>query len=420
MTTAQSGRLAAPIAVPILAAATGPAALRPSAAHILRAETFIRAMGVNIHVGETDTPYRNLSQIIAALRDLGTDNVRDSAQAFPPGGNGRFARLARAGLQFDFILRGSIGTKLRWLDSLEQRFAGSVSAIEGPNEVNNWPVRFDGKTGTAAAVAFQAKLYAAVKADPVLAAVPVYNFTDYPAAAGRADFANIHPYPKHGRQPMRALTNELARYSRLMPGKPVVITEAGYPTLTRPTRWGGVDPETQARLTVDLLLDAAALGIRRVYLYQLFDGPPDPSGTSPDRNLGLFNRAAQPKPAARAIHNLTNLFRDGSAQATQFQTRSVALTIRGEPQAERSLVFEKANGAAIIALWTGAPIWNPVTFRPIVVAPHALTLLLGGTRRRISVYDPLLSRAAQTTARGVDRITVMSGADPLFIAVSPG
>ena len=54
-------------------------------------------------------------------------------------------------------------------------YPGSIIAIEGPNEVNNFAVNYEGLTGTAGAQAFQADLYAAVNASPILQDIPVYG-----------------------------------------------------------------------------------------------------------------------------------------------------------------------------------------------------------------------------------------------------
>lgn len=407
-----------PVALALMAGTAAAADAANMSLSPMRAETFVDSLGVNVHVTYPDTPYQDLDAMVSALRYLGVDNLRDSAQAFAPGGNGRFATLARDGFKFDFITSGNLQVKLTWIDSLQSRFPGSVSAIEGPNEVNNFPIKYDGETGTEAAVAFQSALYAAVKADPVLRDVPVYNFTDYPDAAGQADFVNIHVYPKSGRQPGTAIANSLAAYAGLMPGKPAVMTEAGYPTLKAPTKWGGVNPTTQARLITNLLLDSAKLGIHRVYLYELFDGKADPTGTNAYDNFGLFNVAYTPKPAAVAIHNLVGLLRDNAGDATSFATQPFPFTITNLPETAKTLLLEKQNGTDIVAIWNEPEIWNPVAFQPISHPPTTLTLQVPGAPRTISVYDPLKSAAAEKTVQGADTVTFSLGEDPIFVSFS--
>ena len=395
--------------------ATAPISLRHAP---IRSQNFVSSIGVNVHIMYANSSYKNLKKVISALRYLGIDNVRDGAPAFPPGGNGRFAQAARAGLRFDFIVGNNLDVKLAWLASLERRFPGSVAAIEGPNEVNNWPVHYDGTSGTVAANLFQSALYKAVKKNSCLRNIPIYNFTDYPLAAGMADFANIHPYPKGGRQPYRALLHSVAKYSRLMPGKSVVITEAGYPTLKRPTPWGGVNPTVQAQLTINLLLDSAYLGIHRVYLYQLFDSYADPTGTSPDRHLGLFNFSYHPKPVAIAIHNLISLLHDNSTNSRTFVTYPLGFTVPGLPKTAKALLFERANGTAIVGLWNEQKIWDRTRFRPLSRKSIHLVLDLTKPHHTLSVYDPIHSNQPEETVHNTDSIAFHLGDDPIFIMIS--
>src|ERR1700759_4048895 len=130
----------------------------------------------------------------------------------------------------------------------------SVCAIEGANEVNIWPGQFDGGTTLADEAALQRALYAAVKADPTLADLPVYNLTMAYTDASQnqqlgnlsdaANFANEHAYGWDWGTPSASLPY-LVTFAQIdAPGLPNVITETGYNTETAET-YSGFDQTLQ-------------------------------------------------------------------------------------------------------------------------------------------------------------------------------
>jgi len=164
---------------------------------VQRASDFVDAVGVNIHLPYTDGAYSNVNTVLADLKYLGLDHVRDwviNDKPYP-GDEGQLSYpvAAAAGIKFDMnVISGSdISHTLSILDAFAAKYPGSITAIEGPNEVNNWPVSYGGLTGDAGAIAFQNALYQAVKADPNLSALPVYNMTSWPELVGGHDDANL-------------------------------------------------------------------------------------------------------------------------------------------------------------------------------------------------------------------------------------
>lgn len=115
-------------------------------------------MGTNPGTGGNDV-------IIPDMKYIGLTKIRDHATP---------EQLA-AGLEGIPVLNSGTITSSdalkKWVDSLgaeEQSHPGSITLIEGANEVNNWPVQFDGKTGPEAAIAQQQALYQAVHENSTL------------------------------------------------------------------------------------------------------------------------------------------------------------------------------------------------------------------------------------------------------------
>lgn len=148
------------------------------------AGAFIDAIGVNTHMNYTDGAYANVANVEADLAYLGIDHIRDSVPN-PSGGIPASSQISALetlgahGVKFDLVSSTAISFSqdIAEIDGLDASTPGSVVAVEGPNEINNWPVTYDGLTGQAAATAFQQALYAAIKGNASTAGVAVYNFT---------------------------------------------------------------------------------------------------------------------------------------------------------------------------------------------------------------------------------------------------
>ncbi|MBM0204187.1 choice-of-anchor C family protein [Micromonospora sp. STR1s_5] len=302
--------------------------------------------------------------------------------------------------------------------ALEQTHKGGVVAIEGPNEVNNYPISFGGLSGQAGAIAYQNALYSAVKAHPVLGDVQVYNLTSYPTLVGRADAFNLHLYAPDGEQPEATIMTGLRDAASAMPGAPTVITETGYYTLPTGGIWGGVDEATQAKLTLNLMLDAVRLGVEETYLYQLLDAYPDPGGTDMERHFGLFDIDNKPKAAAQAIHNLTAVLRDSAVNAAAFPLHDLAYSIAGLPLRARTLVVEKSTGERVLLIWNEPDIWDENSDRATPDTATPITLDLGAIFSRVQVFDPLVGPLAFKAANDVRTLELSLGDHPLAVVLS--
>ena len=149
------------------------------------AATFLDRLGINLHMSYTDGEYANVSNVKDDLAYLGITHVRDGV----PDSNGGIPfynqvgaidALANAGIRFNIVILSwetNLQQDMLQIDEIARAHPGAISAIEGPNEINNWPVTYKGQTGEAAAEAFQRDIYSAVHAYEALKGVPVYYLT---------------------------------------------------------------------------------------------------------------------------------------------------------------------------------------------------------------------------------------------------
>nr|WP_246805571.1 calcium-binding protein [Rhizobium leguminosarum] len=301
-----------------------------------------------------------------------------------------------------------------------QSHPGSVVGIEGPNEVNNWPVSYDGLSGQAAAVAYQKDLSAAVNADPLLKNIPVLGFTGYTVASA-SDYTTIHTYAKDGDQPFSWLSRESGVQRAADPGKPLAITETGYHTsLTADTNggWEGVSEATQAKLLLNTLMDGAALGSKKTFIYELLDAYSDPQGTNQERHFGLFHLDYSAKPAATAIHNLTVILEDDGATKASFSAGTLNYSIDGLPSSARSLLTEKSDGSYQIIVWNEPDIWNQTSDTAIQAATTAVKVNLGASFGSVKVFDPVTGTTAIKSLSNVSSLTLDVVDHPLIIEVA--
>jgi hypothetical protein len=384
----------------------------------IRAQDFLEGIGTQTHLRYRDTSYANIDAIIAALKYLGMPVVRDSPPEASEESEDRFAQLARAGVRFNFEVRGDIPATIARIDDFVHAYPQSVVSIEGPNEVNHWPVSYNGVGGLAGGAAYQAALYDAVKADGNIASLPVYALDDFPAAQDKVDFGNAHTYPFHGDQPFETIESHFDKEKALFPEKPVVFTESGYCTLLgHYGGWGCVDNETQAVLTLNMLLDAFSLGVHRVFLYELLDEHTRTHSTAGGDYFGLFDAHGDPKPVATLLHNLSFILADSGPQGRSFKAQPIFFTVAGLTEEGRALLIEKSDGTAVIALWREPDIWNAQAEAPVAVRPISVTLHFNAARAFAAVEDPLLSISSQRAFARVQTLNVSLGAHALFVTV---
>ena len=432
--------------------ANGHAAVAPTTA--LSASTFINSMGVNTHIIYKDGAYANAASVVQDLNYIGVYHVRDSAPtSWNPGtaSLGDYVTWANAGIYFDLlgaqIASDGSSVDLTMINAIAGSIQNNILSIEGPNEINNWPVGpYDGlPAGTAAAIAFMGDLYTAVHSDPALIpGILVYDMTGAPSVsslAARADVANTHPYPSNGQQPYDFVEGAFAGYTMSRPF-PEVITEIGNfslpPGWLAGTPWWegytelGIDEPTQAKSIINSYFDGALFGVGRTYIYELLDEKADPTMTLPEFHFGMFRfdtltqpaaSAHMPKASAIAIHNLTTLLNaNGATPVNSFAQRQLSYSVENMPSTGSSLLLQRADGTFILALWNNVPFWywDSIISMPVNSTPIQVMLQLQQQASSIQVFDPLVGITPITSQQNIQGMTLNVPDHPILVTITLG
>ncbi|MBA3937829.1 MAG: hypothetical protein H0X38_10230 [Planctomycetes bacterium] len=340
--------LSAPSFTATAAAATVPA---------VAADAFCDSIGVNIHVHYQGSVYDHATNLKAALQKLGVRHVRDGlVDSQWPTYFERLNDLGRSGIHCTVIT----GMPMARVLPLAAQAKEAIEAFEGPNEVNlnGWTVE--------RAAQYQKDLWTTIRADAAWNQDPILclSVTDYDYGArlgdlsAFADCGNIHPYPggwepENGSAWMKAdLPTGLAGGRKITGSKPMMITETGYTTHRAKAGHVAVTPEMAGIYLPRMLLHTFASGVKRTFIYELFDLHDDPQ--DPEANFGLIRSDGVTfKPAGIAMGNLLTVLRDPGAP---FAAAPLDVTL-SEAQA-RSALFQKRDGVYYLVVWLPSNLWD--------------------------------------------------------------
>jgi hypothetical protein len=200
-------------------------------------------------------------------------------------------------------------------------------------------------------------------------------------------------------------------------GKPAIATEAGYSSA--PLNPQGVSPEVQAKYNQRLLLESwETAGVKRTFLYELFDQGSDPGGSSYELNFGQYFADGRPKPAAQALHNLTTLLRDDGPAAATFKPVGLDYRLVGLPETGEDMLLQRSDGAYLLVLWNDAQSWDDATDRMVNVPAVSVTVDLSRTFGTVRVFDTLAGTFPAKTYTGIEDFTVLVPDHAIVIELS--
>jgi hypothetical protein len=361
------------------------------------ADGVVESIGVNTHLGYTDTPYNNFPLVRQRLQELGIRYIRDGVSQNRPDVYSRLRTLAGDGIHLDVIAgdplqRWNIGTIDQQLDLIQRELGSSVVSIEGPNEYDlqgdrNWVSTLRGYTQ---------KLSEGVKARPQLAGLPVLcpsivtreNMALAGDLSAWCDFGNTHTYLS-GEMPERESiwSGELGAAAKNSGSKPVQVTETGYHNGVN----GNVGHQPCSEKATGIYMPRLFLenfrrgNTVRSFSYELLDQRSDASKTDIEAAFGLLRNDLSKKPAAVAIERLTGLLSDRGAR---FTPASLSYSLEGAPSTAQQLLLQKGDGSFYLVLWNRVSVWDRDSRSDVDPADVSVNLKLGQPIASAEVFEP--------------------------------
>jgi hypothetical protein len=357
------------------------------AAEVARpADSFVESVGVNTHLGYTDTIYREFDNIIKPrLRELGVRHIRDGT--WNSNVLARYRELHQGGIRVLLISNSK--------RAVEQAAAlgPALWAIEGVNEPDHgegWEVK---------ARAEQQALFKAIKGGAATAKVPVVvsslaNIRNSPGKLGDLtaflDFGNMHPYAA-GQMPTKhwgwGLDGDtaLAEARKVSTTRSIVITECGYHNKTDNKDHPGATEAAAGKYIPRLLLHYFERGFVRSYLYELADEKPDAELKDKEQHFGLIRRDGSVKPAFTAVKNLLAILND---PGPVFQPKPLEFSLGGDTNNVRHLLFQKRNGRFALVLWREVSSYDLKERRDLNPPPGTITVSLEQNFREATLHQP--------------------------------
>lgn len=162
------------------------------------------------------------------------------------------------------------------------------------------------------------------------------------AGGGRfMDALSFHPYCQP-LPPEKKLLADISKLKGVAPGKPLWITEIGYPTYAGAA---GVDEETQANYLVRaFLLGRSSPAVERVFWYDFQNDGEDRAEA--EFNFGLVRKDKTPKPSYGACKTMASLVRD--LPPAEFQIVGNTYLLRFEEGEDRLIAVWRLGGAESI------------------------------------------------------------------------
>ncbi|OLP60301.1 hypothetical protein BJF93_15190 [Xaviernesmea oryzae] len=356
----------------------------------VQASAFTSSIGVNTHLSWQNTAYADSKLVGKALDYIGIKNVRDIVA---PWSQEAMKTLAATGTKFDICIGANLALDSQ--KSLIQSMQDSIRYVEGPNEVDNWPVHYQGETGFKAARDLMADIRAWIDSDQFKESPALLQLTfgkaeswkSFGELAGVADLGNIHSYAAYGWNPGQVLADHIRNAERVSGDVPVVSTEAGYHTAIGSTAWTGVSEDVQAKYTLNLLLENYKAGVASTYLYELLDGNTNGDNTNPELHFGLFHTDGTAKIAATALHNMNEILKSDY----QGPAQSLTYTLTGMPVTADSLLMQKSASDFVLGIWDDVNNWDMAASKAISHPATQVQMDLSNWAGMVKVYDPLVS-----------------------------
>eukprot|EP01117_Protostelium_nocturnum_P008609 TRINITY_DN3088_c0_g1_i1.p1 TRINITY_DN3088_c0_g1~~TRINITY_DN3088_c0_g1_i1.p1 ORF type:complete len:642 (+),score=178.51 TRINITY_DN3088_c0_g1_i1:62-1927(+) len=320
--------------------------------------------------------------------------------------NANYAKLYSAGVRLNTLAGGAsnkseLAAQVQRFVDYNTRQPGMLAQLEGFNEINNFGFNYNGynKSITYRGMAIAMNdFYSLVQASSLK--VPVLDLTagtfsdgaqwgldDY---KGHADLGNVHNYAFGGAQPSSfggasnlfslSLKGSYPKWN--WPTSNFAMTEIGYYTWTDAN---SVSEAAQGKMLVNTLLEGLLIGFRQTFIYELWDERWSNYEGS-QSHYGVFRNDWSPKPAARALHFLSELLQDDKTEGQQ--TGTLNFQLENFPVGGQYLLFQKSSGLYTLVLWNRAPVWDGAADVTTPTVQVKLSLGSSADIKFFNLYNP--------------------------------
>jgi hypothetical protein len=380
------------------------------------ADSFVDFVGVNTHLGYSDTTYADYEGILKPrLLELGVRHIRDGT--FNDEVLRKYLDLGKHGIRLLFI------TDSKRAVERAGKLGPMLFAVEAVNEPDgsggDWVLRTREE---------QQKLYAAIKEDTVTKDLPVVvsslaNIRDSPGKLGDLsafmDFGNMHPYAA-GQAPSRhwgwglSMERAIAEAKKVSGEKPILVTECGYHNRVENQSHPGVTELAEAKYLPRLLFVYFNRGMTKAYKYEFLDLKPDPGFTDLENHFGLVRTNGTPKPAFYALKNLLYLLDDPGPSAA---TGSLDFQLSGATNNVHHALMQKRDGTFWLALFQEGVSYDAKAHRDLEVPPQPVTLKLPWTSSEIRLFRPNRSAEPEERIAGKSEIVLQVPDEVLLVKI---
>jgi|GEM_PF-6084137 len=199
---------------------------------------------------------------------------------------------------------------------------------------------------------------------------------------------NIHYYPFWWANTPSTLQQTIVdARQNLYTGKPIAVTETGYPSLPEDNWPVQVDETWQARLVPIYLLEGYRQGAVQSLIYTI---------VSPTAEIGwgMLDNTGRKKPVFDAVKNLTNLLQDSREE---FLAGKLRYQLEGRTLGVSSLLLQKTNGKFYLLLWQTQLANSPAPQAGQSLTPKTVTVSFGNDLAETKIYKPVSSAVAEQT-----------------------
>jgi hypothetical protein len=380
---------AVPPAAPIDDAAQRRAAVALATETPVQADAFVDSIGVNTHLVDDLTADREYALIVERMKELGVRHVRDGIfpgqtatqnadeRNFFAATGARMEAITDCPRPLGYFPHSETPPSL--IRAFDAATGGNIELLEGPNEPD-----LRGVPGWAPLLVHCIENLNLNHALPVPFVAPAMGDAFHTGILGNisqlVSIGAIHRYfsahnpGTHGfwRGDACGIWGQIAFFiceARINagPAAPLYVTETGY------TTFGEVDEKTAGKYISRVLFIDSLAGIVRSYIYELHDD--GTARNNSENGYGLFRYDGTPKPAFNAVRNEIALLTD---PGPSFTPAPLQFAVSG-PASIRHELFQKRNGAYVLAVWNEVESWHPNGGGEIAVPPVPVIVTFAAT-----------------------------------------